>query len=118
MTLGTLDPRLELMMMEEVSSLFLKPSDFSRRTISGQREPSDSSLGVERSKVVIFKELFSILLFTRTKSANTSQPSKVMKAALNFMELVIQEVERTSFKMFSRTIYQFSMQEPMTQMAQ
>ena len=58
--LGIQDHKQEPTTMEEDSSLFLKPIDFSSKTTTDQREPFDLSLGVEKSQEVKEMELLNI----------------------------------------------------------
>ena len=61
MILGTQDHKQGLMMMEEDSLLCSKPTDFSSKTTTDQKEPLDLLLGVEKSQEAKEMELLSTL---------------------------------------------------------
>ena len=95
MILGTLDHKLEPMMMLEDLSLFLKLSDFFLKMDLGQKEHSDLSLGVVKNGEEIKLEPFNTFKNTSMKLTTISLLLKVIWEALNFTDLAIQELELT-----------------------
>lgn len=91
--LGTLDHKQEPMMMQEDLSLFLKLSDFFLKMDLGQKEHSDLSLGVAKNGEEIKLEPFNTFKNTSMKLTTISLLLKVIWEALNFTDLVIQELE-------------------------
>jgi hypothetical protein len=90
LTLGTLEAKLALMMMEEVSSQFLKHSDCSSKVDTDPRERSDLSLGVERNQAARSMGLLSMPQLTPINSANTLLLLRATSEAQNYWDSATQ----------------------------
>lgn len=93
--LGTLDHKLEPTMTEEDSSLYSKLSDFFSKMDSDQKEHSDSLLGAGKNGEETKQEPFNILESISIKLTTILLLLKVIWEAPNFMDSVIQGLEKT-----------------------
>lgn len=82
-------------MTEEDSSLYSKLSDFFSKMDSGQKEHSDSLLGAGKNGEETKQEPFNILENISIKLTTILLLLKVIWEAPNFMDSVIQELEKT-----------------------
>jgi hypothetical protein len=90
LTLGTLEAKLALMMMEEASSQFLKHLDYLSKVDTDPREHSDLSLGVERSQAARSMGLLSMPQLMPINFANTLLLLRATSEAQNYWDSVTQ----------------------------